>query len=89
MDYPIQRHSTSEFLAITKNVAFMLRSVSTVGNYDYEFTYSFHRDGTVSVRSCCAAYSSLIVARITAGSYRTSVWLHPISLLPEEWSTLR
>ena len=38
-DFPIQRHSSSWYVSNTKNVYFTLRSVSTVGNYDYMFRY--------------------------------------------------
>ncbi|KAF7361132.1 Amine oxidase [Mycena sanguinolenta] len=41
--YLMQRHSTSQYLALTRNIVFTLRSVSTVGNYDY----SFALDGSV------------------------------------------
>jgi primary-amine oxidase len=34
-DYPIQRHSTNQYVSNTKNVYLTLRSVSTIGNYDY------------------------------------------------------
>lgn len=52
-DLPIQRHSGPGFTSITKNIAFKLRSVTTVGNYDYQTTYEFRMDGsmTVSVRA--------------------------------------
>jgi primary-amine oxidase len=33
--YPMQRHSTSSYVSNIKNVQFVVRSVSTVGNYDY------------------------------------------------------
>ncbi|KAL5003358.1 copper amine oxidase [Aspergillus recurvatus] len=48
-DYPISRHSTSEFVSVTKNVYLTLRSVSTIGNYDYMFSYNLHMDGTIGV----------------------------------------
>jgi primary-amine oxidase len=48
-DYPMSRHYGYDFYHATKNVAFMLRSVSTVGNYDYQTTYEFHYDGTIQV----------------------------------------
>jgi Cu2+-containing amine oxidase len=41
-DYPLQRHSTSNYVSATKNTYFTIRSVSTVGNYDYMFSYSFY-----------------------------------------------
>ncbi|KAF7290310.1 Amine oxidase [Mycena chlorophos] len=47
--YLMQRHSTSQYLALTKNIVFTIRSVSTVGNYDYNFEYNFMMDGTIEV----------------------------------------
>lgn len=55
-DYPIQRHSTSEYVSVTKNTYFAVRSVSTVGNYDYAFTYSFFRDGSIAVEVRASGY---------------------------------
>ncbi|KAI6922463.1 putative membrane copper amine oxidase, partial [Hortaea werneckii] len=55
-DYPMQRHSTSSYVANTKNVYFSVRSVSTVGNYDYMFTYSFHMDGSIHVEVRASGY---------------------------------
>ena len=37
-DYPLQRHSTSNYVSATKNTYFTIRSISTVGNYDYMFS---------------------------------------------------
>ncbi|KAJ7769348.1 copper amine oxidase [Mycena metata] len=45
--YLMQRHSSSNYLALTKNIVFTLRSVSTVGNYDYSFDYVFALDGSI------------------------------------------
>ncbi|KAJ7032822.1 copper amine oxidase [Mycena alexandri] len=45
--YLMQRHSSSNYLALTKNIVFTLRSVSTVGNYDYNFDYVFALDGSI------------------------------------------
>ncbi|KAJ7199635.1 putative copper amine oxidase [Mycena pura] len=47
--YLMQRHSTSAYLALTRNIVFTLRSVSTVGNYDYNFDYNFMIDGSIEV----------------------------------------
>ncbi|KAF7520045.1 hypothetical protein G7054_g12903 [Neopestalotiopsis clavispora] len=55
-DYPIQRHSTSSYVSATKNTYFAVRSVSTVGNYDYMFTYSFFLDGSISVEVRASGY---------------------------------
>ncbi|KAJ7641294.1 copper amine oxidase [Roridomyces roridus] len=45
--YLMQRHSNDEYLALTRNVIFTVRSVSTVGNYDYNFDYIFAMDGSI------------------------------------------
>ncbi|KAJ7661708.1 copper amine oxidase [Mycena rosella] len=45
--YLMQRHSSSNYLALTKNIVFTLRSVSTVGNYDYNVRPFFTLDGSI------------------------------------------
>ncbi|KAI1344805.1 membrane copper amine oxidase [Xylariaceae sp. FL0016] len=55
-DYPIQRHSTSEYVTATKNTYLTIRSVSTVGNYDYMFSYSFYMDGSIAVEVRASGY---------------------------------
>lgn len=55
-DSPIQRHSGPGFTSITKNVAFKLRSVATVGNYDYQTTYEFRMDGSINVAVRASGY---------------------------------
>ncbi|KAJ3749653.1 copper amine oxidase [Lentinula detonsa] len=47
--YLIQRHSDDAYVASTKNIAFTVRSASTVGNYDYNFDYTFYLDGTIEI----------------------------------------
>lgn len=44
-DYSIQRHSSQ---SNTKNTYFVVRTISTVGNYDYSFSYEFYMDGIPS-----------------------------------------
>lgn len=41
---------------MTKNVYFTVRSVSTVGNYDYEFSYNFYQDGSIGVEVRASGY---------------------------------
>jgi primary-amine oxidase len=48
-DYPMSRHRDYEYFHATQNIAFMLRSVSTVSNYDYQTTYEFYHDGSIQV----------------------------------------
>ncbi|KAH8701543.1 copper amine oxidase [Talaromyces proteolyticus] len=55
-DFPIQRHTSTKYASSTKNVYFTVRSVSTVGNYDYLFSYSFFLDGSISVEVRASGY---------------------------------
>lgn len=41
-DYPIQRHGVQ---SNTKNIYLVVRTITTVGNYDYMLTYEFYMDG--------------------------------------------
>ncbi|KAI0646161.1 amine oxidase catalytic domain-containing protein [Trametes meyenii] len=55
---PITRHtgySEGEFGA-TRGFELVIRSVSTVGNYDYLFDYIFQIDGTIEVRLSASGY---------------------------------
>ncbi|KAK0654082.1 Membrane primary amine oxidase [Lasiodiplodia hormozganensis] len=55
-DYPIQRHSTANYVSITKNIMFVVRTVCSVGNYDYQFTYEFYLDGSIQVLVRASGY---------------------------------
>jgi primary-amine oxidase len=55
-DHPMSRHSTAGYVAATKNIYFTVRSVSTIGNYDYMFTYTFFMDGSVGVEVRASGY---------------------------------
>ncbi|KAI6415885.1 hypothetical protein MCOR20_001258 [Pyricularia oryzae] len=50
-DFPMNRHYNRQYRTYdaTSNTAFMLRSVSTVDNYDYMTTYEFRHDGSIEV----------------------------------------
>lgn len=55
---PITRHTgyhDGEFGAV-KGYILTVRSISTVGNYDYLFDYMFHTDGTIEVRVSASGY---------------------------------
>ncbi|KAF2088297.1 membrane copper amine oxidase [Saccharata proteae CBS 121410] len=54
--YPIQRHSTSDYVSVTKNIYFTIRNVCTVGNYDYMFDYQFYMDGSIHVSVRASGY---------------------------------
>lgn len=55
-DYPLSRHTAPNYITITKNIKFVIRSVYTIGNYDYLFSYSFLRDGSMSVEVRASGY---------------------------------
>ena len=55
-DYPLQRHTTSRYVSISRNTYLVVKSVSTVGNYDYTFEYMFYLDGTVEVKVRASGY---------------------------------
>lgn len=55
-DYPLSRHKEYEYFHATKNIAFLLRSISTVGNYDYQTTYEFYYDGSIQVLVRASGY---------------------------------
>lgn len=52
----MSRHSSGEYVAATKNIHFTVRSVSTVGNYDYMFSYTFFMDGSIAVDVRASGY---------------------------------
>ncbi|GAA6059733.1 hypothetical protein JCM10212_000261 [Sporobolomyces blumeae] len=54
--YPMQRHANGQYVSATKNIAFKMKSASTVGNYDYTFTYSFYLDGTIETHVSASGY---------------------------------
>ena len=56
-DYPMNRHKTWTNYHATKNIAFMVRSVTTVGNYDYQTTYEFYKDGSIQVLVRASGYT--------------------------------
>ena len=54
--YPIQRHTAPVYVSVTKNIAFIVRSAATVGNYDYMFDYEFYLDGSIHVTVRASGY---------------------------------
>ncbi|KAL6693525.1 putative membrane copper amine oxidase [Trichoderma pleuroticola] len=54
--YPIQRHSAANHTSITRNIAFIVRSVSTIANYDYMLSYTFFLDGSIEVSVRASGY---------------------------------
>ncbi|CAI6339319.1 unnamed protein product [Periconia digitata] len=56
--FPIQRHSWAGYTTVTKNIAFNVRAVYTIGNYDYMSTYQFSLDGSIEVAVRASGYIS-------------------------------
>ena len=54
--YPISRHIAADYTTVTKHADLILRSVATVGNYDYMFEYAFHIDGSIHVTVRASGY---------------------------------
>jgi len=56
MAFPIQRHTAENYVSSSKNIAFTMRGISTVGNYDYMFDYVFGLDGSIEVKVRASGY---------------------------------
>lgn len=56
--FPIQRHSWAGYTTVTKNIAFNVRAIYTIGNYDYMTTYQFSLDGSVEISVRASGYIS-------------------------------
>ncbi|KAL2211162.1 amine oxidase catalytic domain-containing protein [Sarocladium strictum] len=56
--FPIQRHSWAGHTTVTKNIAFNIRAIYTIGNYDYMTTYQFSLDGSVEISVRASGYIS-------------------------------
>lgn len=50
LDYPLQRHFGMSSTTTFANSALVVRSISTVGNYDYAIEYIFYLDGSIEVK---------------------------------------
>lgn len=55
-DYPIQRHTTADYVSVTKNIYLVVRAISTVGNYDYMVSYTFYMDGSMALEVRASGY---------------------------------
>ena len=49
-DYLLSRHTAQYSVTASRNTYLVVRSVSTVGNYDYTIDYIFYMDGTLEVK---------------------------------------
>ncbi|KAF8245031.1 amine oxidase catalytic domain-containing protein [Wilcoxina mikolae CBS 423.85] len=53
--WPLFRHS-ADYTSVAKNIFFTLRSISTVGNYDYMLDYTFYTDGSMQIEARASGY---------------------------------
>lgn len=73
---PLSRHlgyEENEFGAV-KGYELVIRSIATVGNYDYLFDYIFHLDGTIEVRISASGYLQAGFYDKTQGQYGNRIW---------------
>ncbi|WVQ72053.1 hypothetical protein IAR50_001597 [Cryptococcus sp. DSM 104548] len=57
LNYPLQRHASSAYFSVAKNIALTVRSIGTVRNYDYTFDYIFYLDGTIETIARASGYT--------------------------------
>ena len=49
-DHALQRHNIDQAISISRNNYLVIRSVSSMGNYDYTIDYLLYLDGTIEVK---------------------------------------
>ncbi|KAF2668453.1 amine oxidase catalytic domain-containing protein [Microthyrium microscopicum] len=55
-DHALQRHTSPSKVTVSRNSYLVVRSVSSVGNYDYTTSYLFYLDGSVEVKIHASGY---------------------------------
>jgi primary-amine oxidase len=55
-DHALQRHTSADRISISRNTYLVVRSVSTLSNYDYTVDYIFYLDGTIEVKVRASGY---------------------------------
>lgn len=55
-DHPLQRHTTGRKVTASRNSYLVVRSVATLGNYDYTTSYIFYLDGSIEVKVHASGY---------------------------------
>ncbi|GAA6039389.1 hypothetical protein JCM8097_002830 [Rhodosporidiobolus ruineniae] len=56
LGFPMTRHTNGQYASASKNIGFVVKTASTVGNYDYSFTYTFTLDGSLTVEVMASGY---------------------------------
>ena len=55
-NHPLQRHTAKTYVTTSQHTYLVVRSVSTVGNYDYLIDYIFYLDGSIEVKYRASGY---------------------------------
>ena len=55
-DHLLSRHTAQYSVTVSRNTFLVVRSVATVGNYDYTIEYYFYMDGTLEVKVRASGY---------------------------------
>lgn len=72
--FPLARHRGSPpYVTVVKNNILVVRTISTMGNYDYMFDYQFFYDGTIEVTVRASGY---IEATYAAGNDEHGFKIH-------------
>jgi primary-amine oxidase len=58
MGFPMSRHTNNfrDFTTVNKNIALVVRAISTIDNYDYMFDYQFSYDGSIELTVRASGY---------------------------------
>ncbi|KAF8541996.1 putative membrane copper amine oxidase [Trichophaea hybrida] len=69
--FPVFRHTTQNYTASVKNVFLTVRSISTMGNYDYMLDYHFLLDGSIEISARASGYiiAAFFTPNSTSGNY--------------------
>ena len=54
--FPISRHTSENWTSVAKNNILVVRTISTISNYDYILDYQFYYDGSVEVTVRASGY---------------------------------
>ncbi|KAF8244608.1 putative membrane copper amine oxidase [Wilcoxina mikolae CBS 423.85] len=69
--FPVFRHTAQNYTASVKNVFLTVRSISTMGNYDYMLDYHFLLDGSIEISARASGYiiATFFTPNSTSSSY--------------------
>lgn len=70
---PLSRHSQSSDAGSTRGVAFEIRSIYTVGNYDYLLSFLFYPEGSIEIAVDASGYLQTTYFNPSGSLYDTRV----------------